>query len=72
MRRMIKMTRKRKIAFLRNRGINIDCHRTTARIIVDAIETGGKWHTFKTTIADQVKAGQLIDKLFIEFVGPED
>lgn len=69
---MIKMTRKRKIAFLRNRGINIDCHRTTARIIVDAIETGGKWHTFKTTIADQVKAGQLIDKLFIEFVGPED
>ena len=46
------MTRKRKIAFLRNRGINIDCHRTTARIIVDAIETGGKWHVFKTTIAD--------------------
>ena len=68
----MKMTRKRKIAFLRNRGINIDCHRTTARIIIDAIEIDSKWHVFKTTMADQVKAGQLIDKLFIELVGPED
>ena len=66
------MTRKRKIAFLRNRGINIDSHRTTARLVVDAVEVGGKWHIFKATIPDQVKAGQLIDKLFIELVGPED
>ena len=66
------MTRKRKIEFLRKRGINIDSHRTTARLVVDAVEIGGKWHVFKTTIPDQVKAGQLIDKLFIELVGPED
>ena len=66
------MTRKRKIAFLRNRGINIDSQRTTARLVVDAVETGGKWHVFKATIPDQVKAGQLIDTLFIELVGPED
>ena len=66
------MTRKRKIEFLRKRGINIDSHRTTARLVVDAVEVGGKWHVFKTTIPDQVKAGQLIDKIFIELVGPED
>ena len=62
------MTRKRKIEFLRKRGVNIDSHRTTARLVVDAVEVGGKWHVFKTTIADQVKAGQLIDKIFIEYV----
>ena len=62
------MTRKRKIEFLRKRGINIDSHRTTARLVVDAVEIGGKWHVFKTTIPDQVKAGQLIDKIFIEYV----
>ena len=66
------MTRKRKIEFLRKRGVNIDSHRTTARLVVDAVEVGGKWHVFKTTIPDQVKAGQLIDKIFIELVGPED
>ena len=66
------MTRKRKIAFLRNRGINIDSHRTTARLVVDAVEVGSKWHIFKATIPDQVKAGQLIDKIFIELGGPED
>ena len=62
------MTRKRKIEFLRKRGVNIDSHRTTARLVVDAVEIGGKWHVFKTTIPDQVKAGQLIDKIFIEYV----
>ena len=62
------MTRKRKIEFLRKRGVNIDSHRTTARLVVDAVEVGGKWHVFKTTIPDQVKAGQLIDKLLIEYV----
>ena len=62
------MTRKRKIEFLRKRGVNIDSHRTTARLVVDAVEVGGKWHLFKTTIPDQVKAGQLIDKLLIEYV----
>ena len=62
------MTRKRKIEFLRKRGVNIDSHRTTARLVVDAVEVGGKWHIFKTTIPDQVKAGQLIDKIFIEYV----
>ena len=62
------MTRKRKIEFLRKRGVNIDSHRTTARLVVDAVEVGGKWHIFKTTISDQVKAGQLIDKIFIEYV----
>ena len=62
------MTRKRKIEFLRKRGVNIASHRTTARLVVDAVETGGKWHIFKTTIPDQVKAGQLIDKLLIEYV----
>lgn len=62
------MTRKRKIEFLRKRGVNIDSHRTTARLIVDAIETSGKWHVFRAIITDQVKAGQLIDKLFIELV----
>ena len=62
------MTRKRKIEFLRKRGVNIDSHRTTARLVVDAVEVGGKWHVFKTTIPDQVKAGQLIDKIFIEYV----
>ena len=62
------MTRKRKIEFLRKRGVNIDSHRTTARLVVDAVEIGGKWHIFKTTIPDQVKAGQLIDKIFIEYV----
>ena len=62
------MTRKRKIEFLRKKGVNIDSHRTTDRIIVDAIETSGKWHVFKITMADQVKAGQLIDKIFIEYV----
>ena len=62
------MTRKRKIEFLRKRGVNIDSHRTTARLVVDAVEVGGKWHVFKTTIPEQVKAGQLIDKIFIEYV----
>lgn len=62
------MTRKRKIEFLRKRGVNIDSHRTTARLVVDAVEVGGKWHVFRTTIDDQVKAGQLIDKLLIEYV----
>ena len=62
------MTRKRKIEFLRKRGVNIDSHRTTARLVVDAVQVGGKWHVFKTTIPKQVKAGQLIDKIFIEYV----
>lgn len=62
------MTRKRKIEFLRKRGVNIDSHRTTARLVVDAVEICGKWHVFKTTIPEQVKAGQLIDKIFIEYV----
>ena len=62
------MTRKRKIEFLRKRGVNIDSHRTTARLVVDAVEVGSKWHVFKATIPDQVKAGQLIDKIFIEYL----
>ena len=62
------MTRKRKIEFLRKRGVNIDSHRTTARLVVDAVEIGGKWHVFNATIPEQVKAGQLIDKIFIEYV----
>ena len=62
------MTRKRKIEFLRKKGVNIDSHRTTARLIVDAVETADKWHVFNATIADQVIAGQLIDKMFIEYV----
>lgn len=62
------MTRKRKIEFLRDRGININSHRTTARLIVDAVETADKWHVFNATIADQVRAGQLIDELFIKSV----
>lgn len=62
------MTRKRKIEFLRDRGININSHRTTARLIVDAVETADKWYVFNATIADQVRAGQLIDKLFIKSV----
>lgn len=66
------MTRKRKIQFLKNRGMQIDYHRTTARIVIDAIKIGNEWHVFKTTSAEQLKAGQLIDKLFIELIGPED
>lgn len=62
------MTRKRKIEFLKDRGININSHRTTARLIVDAVETADKWHVFNATIADQVRAGQLIDELFIKSV----
>ena len=62
------MTRKRKIAFLKNRGMQIDYHRTTARLVIDAIKIGNEWHTFKTTAAEQLKAGQLIDKLFEDFL----
>lgn len=62
------MTRKRKIEFLKDRGININSHRTTARLIVDAVETADKWHVFNATIADQVRAGQLIDELFIKSI----
>ena len=62
------MSRKRKIQFLKNRGVQIDCHSTTARIVIDAIKIGNEWHTFKTTADEQLKAAQLIDKLFEDFL----
>ena len=65
------MSRKRKIQFLKNRGMQIDCHSTTARIVIDAIKIGNEWHTFKTTADEQLKAGQLIDKLFEDFLKEE-
>lgn len=60
------MTRMNKIDYLLLKGEKINYHlrKTDKRLVVDSIWAGEHWEIYGTCSNDQVKAGQLIDRMY--------